>query len=134
MSTIHVKAQLSPDELVKAVAQMSTAELDQFAARVIALRAERHGPRLPAREADLLRQINQGLPEELLRRYEELVAKRQGETLTPEEHVDLLRLSGQVEELERRRLEALVELAQQRQMPMGTLLQQLGIPAPGDGA
>jgi hypothetical protein len=95
MSTIQVHVQVSPDELAEAVAQLPPAERDQFIKRVLALRVPQI-PVLPQNEADLLLKINQGLPEPVQHRYDELIVQRQAETLTPDEHTELLRLSEPV--------------------------------------
>lgn len=41
MPTIHVEAQVSPGDLIAAVEQLGTAELDRFLSQVLALRARR---------------------------------------------------------------------------------------------
>lgn len=87
-------------------------------------------PRLPEPEARLLQQINEGLAPEMWRRYNELIAKRRAETLTPDEHATLIALSDQIEDLNARRLECLTELARLRQTSLSELMQQLGITAP----
>jgi hypothetical protein len=84
-------------------------------------------------ETGLLRQINQGLPEQARGRYAELIRKRQDQTLTPEEHAELLRLTDQAEMLEASRAQALVQLARLQQKPLAAVLSDLGIPAPADG-
>jgi hypothetical protein len=81
MPTVQLEAQLSPEQLLKAVGQLSTPELEAFANDVLTLRAERVAPRLSSEEATLLQQINQGLPDELQKRFNELVARRRAETL-----------------------------------------------------
>src|SRR5215468_9177968 len=90
MPTIHVEAQLSRDDLLKAARQLSPAEFQQFVAGVLELRAERQTSRLTAPEADLLLRINAGLPSGLRDRSRELGEKRQTGTLTTEEHAELL--------------------------------------------
>jgi len=87
-------------------------------------------PSLPEAEAGLLQKINEGLPPEIWRRYDELFAKRRAETLTPEEQNTLIALSDQIEELNARRIEYLVELARLRQTSLPALMQELGIKAP----
>ena len=51
MPTLHIEAELSPEELLAAVQQLSPAELDAFTAKVLALRAARVAPSLPAAES-----------------------------------------------------------------------------------
>ncbi len=57
----------------------------------------RRGPaRLGAAESELLARINRGLPEGLRSRYDELIARRRDEALTPEVARGMLAPTGQV--------------------------------------
>jgi hypothetical protein len=133
MPTVHVEAQLSADELLKAVQQLDLPELEQFLSRVVALRAQRQAPRLGRSETELLVKINQGLPDHLRQRYDTLAVKRDQETLTPEEHVELLRLTEQVEQLHAERIESLSALAQLRAKSLTEVMNDLGVRAPTHG-
>ncbi|MBI3922993.1 MAG: STAS/SEC14 domain-containing protein [Armatimonadetes bacterium] len=124
------EAQVSSDELLQAVRQLSLSELERFVSEVMTLQAQRKAPSLPQVEAELLLRINQGLPTEVRERYNRLIAKRRSETLTPEEHAELLRLGEQVETLEAQRVERLAELAQLRKTTLPALMQSLGIRTP----
>ncbi len=130
MPTVQVAAQLSTNELLQAIAQLSQPELDKFTFQVIALRAERQAPSLPQTESELLLKINQGLPSKEQKRYDELIAKRQAESLTPDEYDELLRMTDRVEELEARRIECLADLARLRQTTLVSLMDDLGIRPP----
>jgi hypothetical protein len=132
MPTVQVKAELSADDLFQAAEQMETTELHQFVTRLLALRAQRQAPCLSQPEAELLHRINQGLPEPIQQRYEELIGKRQGQVLSPQEQAELIHLTDQAEMREAERAEALVQLAQLRQVPLDTLLKDLGIPVPAN--
>jgi hypothetical protein len=114
MPTIQVEAQLSTDELLKAVDQLSASELERFTSQVLALRARRQVPSLPQAEAELLLKINRGLPFQFQRRYDELIAKRRAESLTLDEVDELVGLTDEVENLQARRIEYLSELARLR--------------------
>ncbi len=130
MPTVHVEAEISREELLKAVEQLSPPELSQFVSQVLALRARREAPSLSALETQSLLCINQGLPDGLRRRYDELIAKRQAETLSQEELEELLRLTGVVEDLQARRMDALAALARSRGVSLRALMAELGIPEP----
>ena len=130
MSTVQIVAQVSPDKLLEAIGQMDLAELDRLVPRVIALRAQRRAPSLPQRESELLTRINRGLPINVQTRLDALVARRQAETLTPDEHEELLRLIEQSEETEATRVEALAQLARLRGISLTTLIHDLGLEAP----
>ncbi len=130
MPTVEVRSQVSLDELLNGVAQLDTPELERFISQVLTLRARRIAPSLPKEEAQLLQKINQGLPPDVQQRYDELTAKRRAETLTPEEHQELLALIDRIEQADAERVQALTELAQLRNVTVTTLMAQLGIRRP----
>lgn len=130
MSFIQIKAQLSMDELLKAIEQLNPPELEQFLSHVVALQAKRKAPSAPQVEAELLLKINQGVPSDTQRRYDELIAKRRKETLTPDEYDDLLSMTEQIEHLEARRMEYLAEMARIRKTSLAALMESLGIRSP----
>lgn len=78
-------------------------------------------------ESGLLEEINQGFPAEHWKRYGELVTKRQAETLTAEEHAEMLAMIQIREEANVHRVECLAELARRRQVPLRVLMDQMGI-------
>jgi DNA-binding helix-hairpin-helix protein with protein kinase domain len=84
-------------------------------------------------ESELLLKINKGIPAETLKRYNELIARREAEALTPEEYSELLRLTEQVEKLETQRVECLAELARIRKTTLTVLMRSLGLRTPTYG-
>ena len=126
----RLEAQVSPGELIAAVEKLGTAELNGFLSQVLALRARRLAPSLPTEQADLLLQINRSLPAELRGRLDELDAKREAETLTQEEHAELIHLVACVETLEVKRVENLSRLAALRGVSLSTLMHDLGLKPP----
>jgi len=127
MPIIQAKPRLSAGQLLEAVEQMPAQELERFVAQVIAMSAHHRAPTLSRPESELLMAINQGVPANLQRRYDELIAKRRAVTLTREEHEELLALTEQVEELDLRRAERLVELARLRKTTLSAVMEDLGI-------
>ena len=127
MSTIHQDAPASVEELLKAVDQLPTDQLEAFVSQALLLQARRRAPSLPHDESELMRKINDGLPRETRARYYDLIDKRDAETLTPDEYEELLRLTDEAEEWNVKRVAALVELAQLRQMSLTDLMESLGI-------
>lgn len=113
--------------LVAAAEQLSEPELRQFASEVLALQARRHARPLPAQEAELLLTINRRLPQEVQARYDALCATRDAETLSLDEHEELLRLTKEAESLDAARVQALAKLAELRGMTLAKLLQELQI-------
>ena len=133
MPTINIQADISVDMLVKAAEQLSETDLRQFTAQLLALNAKRTAPSVTQEEAELLLRINGRLPEDIQRRYDELIAKRDAETLDVAEHAELLRLTRQVEAFDVARVEALSKLASRRGVTLSALMRQLGIASPADG-
>jgi len=127
MVTVQIQAQLSKDDLLQAVQQLDTPDLEQFVAAVVLIQGQRRAPSLPQAETALLLKINEGVPAELQRPYKALIAKRRAGTLQADEQDELLRLNEQVEQIQVQRVECLVELAQLRQMPLRDLMASLGI-------
>jgi len=132
MASVQVTSQIKIelDQLLGGVAQLETADLEKFVEQVNILLAQRKVARLSQPEAALLQQINQGLPEDTQHRYNELRAKLQAETITPDEHQELLSLVDIIEQADADRLQHLIELSQLRQVPLNDLMHQLGIHPP----
>ncbi len=78
-------------------------------------------------ESELLEEINRGFPAGHWRRYGELVKKRRAETLTAEEHAEMLAMIQVREQANVHRVECLAELAKRRQVPLRVLMEQMGI-------
>ena len=93
--------------------------------------APHEGVCLPIAEAQLLQEINRGLPETAWRRYHELVARRRAETLTEEEYGELISLTDEVELANARRMEKLAHLARLRRVSLDQLMDELGFQDPG---
>ena len=132
MTIVHVEARLSFEDLLKAIEQLETDELERFVVRLIDLKAQRSAPSLAPRETELLAKVNRGLPPDFAARYQELVQRRRSGSLSADEHDELLRLSDQVEQLDAERVEALAELASLRGISLSRLMTELGIQTPSN--
>ena len=128
MPSPNLQAQEPENNLLDAVEQLSSVELEAFVQQVLALRAKRLAPSLSSRETELLLAINQTLPEADQSQYAVLVEKRQDETLTEEEQEELVELSDRIELLHAERMAALVTLSQLRQTSLVKLMEEFGIP------
>lgn len=132
MPVIQVEARISPEQLLTAVEQLPPDELAPFVDQVLALRARRSAPHLGTDESALLRRINRGLSPSAQQRNDELVARRQAETLTAEEYEELIALSDEQEMIAADRVAALADLARLRQVSLGALTETLGLESPAD--
>jgi hypothetical protein len=135
--TVTLTVDLAPELVadLQAMAKQAGLDADHYIARALQEHVRRH-QNLPdcltAEETVLLKQINQGLPEETWQRYRELVAKRRAATLTPAEHEELKALTNEVELWNARRVELVAELARRRQLPLARMMAELGLSPPSD--
>lgn len=125
-----IEAEVSPRDLLRAVAQLKPVELEEFVSAVLTLKAERASPAVQVTEAELLQQVRYSLPEETRSRYRELTAKRRAASLTAEEHAELLRLTDAIENSDAARVRTLGQLAQLRNQSLEQLMADLGIQVP----
>ncbi|HSH82198.1 MAG TPA: hypothetical protein VLA19_27035 [Herpetosiphonaceae bacterium] len=130
MTTIPIEVQVSTEQLLQAVEQLPPQELASFAAQVLALRAQREASHVSSSETALLLRINHVLPAGLQRRFDQLVAKRQAETITADELHELIQITDQIEQHDGERLAALDALARLRGVTLGALMDSLGLQPP----
>ncbi|PZO44485.1 MAG: STAS/SEC14 domain-containing protein [Pseudanabaena frigida] len=129
MATVQFKSEISIelDQLLTGVAQLDTPDLEKLLIQVRQVLAHRQNPSLPALELELLQKINQAIPEEIQQKYNDLSAKMRSQTITPEEHQDLLKLIDIVEKADCDRLQHLIQLSQLRNISLAELMKQLQI-------
>jgi hypothetical protein len=132
MPSVQVTSRIEIDfeEVLQGISQLQMRDLERFVDRVIALQAQRRAPSLPKHEAELLQKINQRLPAEVRKRHEELNDKLHEETITPEEHQELLQLIDRLELADAERLQHLIELADIRHVTVDAVMSQLDIRRP----
>jgi hypothetical protein len=124
--TPELEAQLREEAAQKGV-DASTFVVRTLEERLQRKRRQPMPSHLAQEESTLLQKINQGLPEAMWQEYHDLIAKRRAETLTPEEHGRLIALSDTIEQTHAERMAYVAELARLRQVPLKTLMAQLGI-------
>jgi hypothetical protein len=86
---------------------------------------------LSPQEGFLLDKINEGLPANVWERFHLLVARRRDDTLSSEEHAELVELTNRIEVAHARRMESVWELAKLRNKTLSEMLDELKIPSPG---
>ena len=122
-------------ELIKLIADIQNEELLSRARQFLKelekeMKASDRPPALSKEETELLLKINEGLPEEIQLRYNELLSKQAEETITASEHEELMHLTPQVEAKTAERMKYLVELAQLWQTTVDEVMERLGIKPP----
>jgi len=130
MASVQVKAQLTYDELLRAVEQLNPPDLEKFVSQVISLRARKKAKGFSKSETELFLKINQKIDPKLQKRFDELTSKRRAETLTSGEYKELLKLTDEIEKFDVKRVEYLAELAQLRNTTLSELMKELGIQTP----
>ena len=119
--------QVDHEQLLDAALQMPRPELEQFVAKLFALKAQQETPNLSEAETGLLLKINQDLSPSGRSRMNELIDKRQAGAITPSELNELVQLTDQSEEIGAERLKCLIELSALRNVTLDELMRQLGI-------
>lgn len=122
--------QIETDQLLQAALQMPRQEMEEFVARLFTLKARQETPGLPEKEAELLQQINQGLPPATARRMKKLIAKRDSRAITEAELQELIGITDEAERLNVERVKHLIELAALRNVTLDVLMDQLGLRPP----
>jgi hypothetical protein len=125
MTFVPIEVQISPEQVLSAVAKMSEGDLDAFVGQILQIRGQRQAPNVSAAEADLLQKITHCIPQKLQTRFNELVKQRQANTIDDASLQELRDLSNQIENLEADRIRQLAQLAQLRSVSIEDLIQQL---------
>ncbi len=127
MSVVRVETEISFDNLLRAVEQLSLSDLEQLMSQVVALQARRKALCLPKDESRLMLKISQGPPSDIRERLGELVSRCQEGRLTPDEHRELLNLTDLIEKSDAERMGHISELARIRGVSLEALMRELGI-------
>ncbi len=127
MTTINLTLSPELEQRLRTEAFKQGLEPDLYILNALQERLQRSLPTSQPTKADLLLQINIGFSEQTWEQYHTLIAKRRAETLSPEEHGQLIQLSNRLESLNVARIQALIQLANLRNQTLEDLMQNLGI-------
>jgi hypothetical protein len=130
MGAAPVKSRLTEEDLFTEIVHLQPVAVDRLTRRLLSLQAHRKAPHIAEREAELLRIVYRDKRPGFRERYDELMAKRRAESLSTEEHEELLRLTDESEAFDAERLFALGELSQLRETTLPALMKDLGLKAP----
>lgn len=101
--------------------------METFTKNILNLRAKQITSSLSEKEAILLAKINQNLENNISKKYQNLIIKRNAENLTDKEYQDLSNLTDIVEKHQWERLNFLKELAIVRSCSLSDLMKELKI-------
>ena len=124
MTVLQLETQVSSEQLLRALESMPLSELRRFAAQVDAILKNRQAPRIPQVEADLLLEINRGLPVRMRSRLDELLAVQETGVLADAEQAELIQLTNRLEEIDTRRIQLIGELARLRKQPVAAIIRE----------
>ena len=127
MANLNPKNKLSTDTLLQAAANLNSQELENFVNQAILVRAKRRASNIRKQEAELLLEINRGLPPESQKRFDELAEKLGTENMTFKEREEFLTLTDQIEKQDAKRIGLLGKLAEIRQISIDDLMRELQI-------
>src|SRR5258708_35354417 len=111
MATTDIQTKPKVDDVIRQVERMNAKELDKVALSVQALRARHRAHVLSTDETAIFKKINATFPPKTQKRFDYLVWLRQEERISPDELVELIRLTERSEQMSVDRLRALVDLA-----------------------
>ena len=83
--SIKPSIQIDLEAIVDGLAELDTSELEAFADEVNTLLAQRKAPSLSTEETQLISRINQGIPLEVVERFQQLRDKQSGSSLFSKE-------------------------------------------------
>lgn len=122
---VSKEGSLTFDDILKGVSNLETNEIVQFMHEISRIVANRKVKALSFRESDLLKNINDSIPQKLDMQYETLALKLNDETITEKEHQQLLKIIAKLEEAKAKKLEYMIELARLRNISLKELAKQL---------
>lgn len=123
--TLHLPPDL--ERSLQEEARRAGVDPETFVLEALRSRLHRTHSVLSSAEAELLEKINYELPAAFLHRYYELIEKRHAQTLTEEEHRELIASTAEVQRCSAQRLGYLAALARLRGVSLDELIDQLGI-------
>lgn len=121
MPMVEVPVQIRVPDLVKVLEQLPANDLDELILQAHLIQKRHHS------EAALLDLIYHPLPADKQARLRELSAKSEMESITEPERTELLKLVEAAENASVARTEALIALAQKRQISIDQLLHELNL-------
>ena len=121
---------MSQTQILDAVKQLPTNELEDFVKQVLVFQAKKRANNLSGAETKLLKGIYRKFSAKKLARLKHLREQLQKADLSENEYEDLASLSDSLEIFHARRIKNLVELAKIRGLGLEAMMKQLGIKFP----
>ncbi len=104
--------QITVNELLRSVGQLSVRDFEAFFIEIQSLRAQKSPLQLNEVEHRLLKQINGSLLSSKQMRFNYLIARRDAQIITESEFSELLKLTDEIEKNDNIRLKRIAKLAE----------------------
>jgi hypothetical protein len=129
MPSINVEVQLSSEQLLQAVEQLTQLNLEQFLSQLVILHTHKKAASLLKNEAKLFLETHEDMTinNNNNNNYEKLINNTEVETLRKEEYQALLYLGEQIDKLQAQRIEYMAELAKIHGISLTKLMEKLGL-------
>lgn len=123
--------EVSTENLLNAVAQMSAKEFEQFIEKAKKLHQKLPRSDWTKSEIALIKKINESnLSAEEQKRFFDLIKKRRDEIIKPDELEELIKLTDKSEALNVERIKNLIKLAKSKNVSLDEIMNRLGIVSP----
>lgn len=128
MSNIPPANETIVSELIHIADRLDTAELELLIKSLLQkLQAEKGHTNLDEIESEFIKTLNEGLPPDMIKRFEKLIKKRDREEIKESELLELAAINNQIEEYQANMLHVANNLAKHKGVSLRTLFTQLGI-------
>ena len=124
--SVH-RVEITTENLLNAVVQMPESDFARFLQKANALRKKQHIHKISRKESGLILKINTVFPTDKRELYNRLYAKFREESLSENEHQELLALNDEFEILNAERLKYIGELAKIRKQTLEEVISDLQI-------
>ena len=117
--------EISFESVLNSISDLETNQIVAFMHEIGKIVAQRTAPTLPQQELIVLEKIANLVPQKLQERYALLNEKLNTETISLEEHQELLKIVAKIEAKNVKKLELMIKLAQIRKVDLRTLSKQM---------
>lgn len=114
MASIQIKSEISINELLNSVEQLSAKEIDKLIKKLATIQIKRKIPQSSKIETQLIKKITKRLSKTRQTKYEYLTQRRIAEIITGKELTELSNLIDLIEKIESDKTQAIFTLAQIR--------------------
>ncbi len=113
------------DNIYNSISDFNLMELNSLMTKVAQLRKQKLPTVLSHLETDLLRKINEGLPDDVQKRYNYLLEKKENATLNDKEYKELLKITKYSENINVQRVENVIKIAKIKNKTYDEIIEEL---------